>query len=181
MKSQEKPEIPVEICPICYNPKAAHAADCDYEKKVEQHNKSEGITPEFEENVRSGKINFDEQMKELKQFWENIKESPAIPTSNEVDPIRSVAESAIRFDDSIRKLKSFDTDLVLRSLENNELASIMRHISELYISIKLYFRELGENRLPEDVNQNIDHLEKMTTDYATLVEEFSEKLKSLNQ
>ena len=114
MKSQEKPEIPVEICPICYNPKAAHAADCDYEKKVEQHNKSEGITPEFEEGVRSGKINFDEQMKELKSFWENIKQSPSIPANRDKDPRITVAESLVRYSDSIEKIKSFETDLVLR-------------------------------------------------------------------
>lgn len=178
MKSPEKPEIPVEICPTCYNPKSAHAADCDYEEKVARHSKSEGITPEFEADVKSGKITFEKQMNELKNFWESIKNSPSVPTNREKDPRIIVAESLVRYGDSIEKLKSFESDLIFQALENSEeLASLLRQIGKLDTSIKLCILKLNESQSTEYV----DELERLTTEFNSLASEFVEKLKSLNQ
>lgn len=177
MKSQEKPEIPVEICPTCYNPKSAHAVDCDYEKKVAHHNKSEGITPEFEAGVKSGEITFDKQMEEVSKFWDNLQELSPIPEKREFDPKKRVEESLIRFADGVRRLKSCDPNMVQRAFESNEkIVSLVLQMGHLDGAIRLCLRDIGENRSLE----SIDLLEKLTIDYANLAEEVVEKINSLN-
>ncbi|TSC82043.1 MAG: hypothetical protein G01um101420_573 [Parcubacteria group bacterium Gr01-1014_20] len=117
-------------------------------------------------------------MNELKNFWESIKNSPSVPTNREKDPRIIVAESLVRYGDSIEKLKSFESDLIFQALENSEeLASLLRQIGKLDTSIKLCILKLNESQSTEYV----DELERLTTEFNSLASEFVEKLKSLNQ
>ena len=68
----ENKEIPPDICPNCYHPRSAHAADCDYEQKLAGTKRAEGITPEFEQAVKVGMITFDQQMAELGNKLEKV-------------------------------------------------------------------------------------------------------------
>jgi len=72
MPESEHGEIPSDICPICYRFKNNHAPDCDYQERLDQTKKAEGITPEFEKQVASGEITFGQQLAEIEEYFQQL-------------------------------------------------------------------------------------------------------------
>lgn len=182
MKSQEKPEIPAEICPICYNPKSAHAADCDYEEKVRKHDAAEGITPEFKSGVKSGEITFEKQMEEISSFWKSLNE-PLPPLSQEQSiEVRTRFEKImINFEDGRDKVRSHNPEIIKKALAvDNKLGALFENVNDLYGKIIGKIQDLAHHYASGDAEsvELIKELEEMIGEFGSLSAKFDEEVKS---
>ena len=175
----EKYQVPENICPICYRPKTAHAADCDYEQKVEHHRKSEGITPEFEAGVKLGDITFEKQMKEVDSVLEKLKEP--LPTLSNVE-----VEGIIKkYGDTIKK---FETSRLAFSSHKSEDISraivVVEGLPELIGEIKMLNEKVineavklaSHNPHDPEVVDIVNEIETSVSEFVGLVLAFESKI-----
>lgn len=183
MENREKQSVPESICSTCYRPKNAHAADCDYEKRIEDYKKSEGITPEFEAGVKSGEITFEKQMADLKKVWESLNESPPPLSEAKIQEGRERFASILgKFDESRRKiqslLSSLGPDLVEKAITiDNKLYSLIIEISKLDQTVITEVGEFADFSASDPAIQSqLDYLDETVKNFIALVSYLEEKL-----
>lgn len=177
-----------EICSHCGQQKTVHtpetcslaAEESEYRQKLQETNDAEGITPEFEEAVKAGKITFDQQMREINEKLGKLFGSD----SEEHLMTREVSSKSreARVKESIEKLQKLSDSNPEKNLQVDEIPpldsetieAILVQASDVVQITSNYFIELYkiESEFKDERKAEYERLKSNYLEYTQLMQKY---------